>query len=142
KGGDSKTAPDSVPAAVVQTSSGAPQIVLGKPLVGVGTDSNTRLLLTSVAVLAGIIVLAWGGAKVACNAHPPMYQPFQVAAVEQLTESAKGAALEFHHALNTLNFARAREVAKESANPLVVAAQQACDPACSKTAEDRASEVK
>lgn len=101
-----------------------------RPAEGVSGRANARMTLAGTALVFTVTLLAWGGAKVACNLHPPRYEAFEPAPLTKLTSTPKDAAIEFHHRLALRNFQGAREIAAASAVGLVQDAEENCDEGC------------
>jgi hypothetical protein len=101
-----------------------------RPAEGVSGRANARMTLAGTALVFVVTLFAWGGAKLACNLHPPRYEAFKAAPLTRLSSTPKDAALEFHHRLALRDFPGAREIAAESAAALVDDAQSSCDDAC------------
>jgi hypothetical protein len=101
-----------------------------RPSEGVSGRANARMTLAGTALVFVVTLFAWGGAKVACNLHPPRYEAFKPAPLNRLTSTPKDAALEFHHRLALRDFKGAREIAAEDGSVLVDQAESACDDAC------------
>lgn len=101
-----------------------------RPTEGVSGRANARMTLAGTSLVFVVTLFAWGGAKVACNLHPPSYEAFEPAPLSRLAATPKDAALEFHHRLALRDFAGAREIATEGGEALVNAAESACDDAC------------
>ena len=95
------------------------------------------MTLFGTSVVFTVTLFAWGGAKVACNLHPPPYQEFKPAPLTRLASTPKDGALEFHHRMSILDFSGAKELATNSARAIVDAAEAACDASCKARAESR-----
>lgn len=107
------------------------------PRVGISARTTNRLTLGFVSLVFVVTFVAWGGAKLECNLHPPRYEEFKPAPLSRLASTPKDGALEFQHRLRTLNFDGARELALNDGLALVEQAEQACDQACKKQKADR-----
>jgi hypothetical protein len=101
-----------------------------RPAEGVSGRANARMTLAGTSLVFVVTLCAWGGAKVACNLHPPRYEAFKPAELKRLTSTPKDAALEFHHRLALRDFAGAREIVTEGGAALVDQAESSCDDAC------------
>jgi UDP-N-acetyl-D-mannosaminuronic acid transferase (WecB/TagA/CpsF family) len=112
-----------------------------RPSEGVSGQTNARLTLVGTALVFGVTLLAWGGAKVACNLHPPRYEAFKESPLTRLAATPKDGALEFQHRLEIRDFTGARELAAEDGMAIVEGAQSECDTVCLAHKDQRPEEA-
>lgn len=112
-----------------------------RPAMGVSGKANARMTLFGTALVFSVTFVAWGGAKVACNLHPPRNEAFKPAPITRLAATPKDGALEFHHRLAIRDFEGAKELATPDGVPLVMDAQAACDSECRDSAKERKESV-
>jgi len=89
-----------------------------------------RKLFLTVALMSVVALPAfalWFGAKLAWNHDPPNSQQFRPVETSALTVRPKDTALQFHHALNTLEFGEARLLATTDGEALVLQREEECE---------------
>jgi hypothetical protein len=112
-----------------------------RPTAGLGGRTNARMTLFGTAVVFSVTFVAWGGAKAACNLHPPRSEAFAPAPLTRLAATPKDGALEFHHRLAIRDFDGAKELAAAGAVPLVERARAECDTECKNGAKERSEHL-
>jgi hypothetical protein len=100
-------------------------------------NSPGRLTLALLLVVGTVTVAAWGGARFACNMHPPMSRPAPKLGTERLITTPKDCAIEFVQRWRSADYTGALETVTGDLVAQMTKAKADCDARANECARER-----